>query len=186
MKWKQLFAVLLGLLMVGVTAGGAAATVWGMSAGSATGETSAGIDPHLQISASYKGVSVSFSVSWNDNHGAAWGVYQYAFYDDTIHEFILFTHGGPFIRTRDYTTPVIPITKITYSAHISMGFTSASPAGRGYNIITPYTVIVKETVSHPLTGSTTKTIVYASRTLQGYVPNPNLIQSINPINVNKR
>ncbi|WP_297437578.1 hypothetical protein [Thermococcus sp.] len=185
MKWKSWFAVLLGLLVVGVTAGGTGATVWGMSAGYETGATSAGIDPHIQVSGSYGGVSVSFSVSWNDNNGAAWGVYQYGNYDDTIHKFILFTHGNRH-AVRDYSTPIIPITHITYSILISMGYTSTSRASYGYNVITPYTVVVTKTVSHPFTGSTTKTIVNEHASLQGYVPDISRIQSINPINTDER
>ncbi len=181
MKWKPLFAVLLGLLIVGVTSGSAAATVWGVPAGSATGSTGGGINPHIQVSGSYDGVTVSFSVSWNDHNGAAWGVYQYGVYDDTIHKYIIFSHGSR-RAVKGYTTPIIPITTVTYSVDITLSYTHASPsAWGGYNVVTHYHVIVKKTVSHPFTGSSTKTIVDVHKTLQGYVPSPKLLQSINVI-----
>ena len=182
MRWKSLFAPLLGLLMIGVTAGSASATLWGVPAGYTVGATDSGIDPHLQVYGSYRGVSVSFSVSWNDHHGAAWGLYQYGVYDDTIHKFVLFSHGSR-SAVKNYKTPVIHITEITYSVTIKMGFTYGYVSlWGGYNVVTPYHVIVKKTVSHPVLGSSTAVIVDTSGSLQGYIPNANRVLSggINP------
>ncbi|WP_297489782.1 hypothetical protein [Thermococcus sp.] len=163
--------------MLGMTSGSAAATVWGVPAGQATGRTDEGIDPHLQVSGAYDGVSVSFSVSWNDHHGAAWGLYQYGLYDDTINKFILFSHGYRY-SVKNYQTPLIHITKISYSVDINMGYTYGYISSwGGYNIVTPYHVTVKEKVSHLLGGSDTKTIVDTSGTLQGYIPDPNKVLS---------
>ncbi len=165
-------AVLLGLLIVGVTAGSASAAVLGIPAGKKVGATEEGINPHLQVGVGYGDVSVSFSVSWNDEHGAAWGVYQYGVYDDGIHKFILFSHDSIY-KTRGYSTPLIHLSKITYSVRIDMGTTSIHVGYGGglggYDISTPYTVLVKEKSSSYWGGSYSKVIVKDDGLLQGLI-----------------
>ncbi|MDV3103186.1 hypothetical protein [Thermococcus waiotapuensis] len=143
MKWKPLFAALIGLLMLGVTAGSASATVWGTPAGSRTGATEDGIQPRLTFGVSYRGVEVSFSVSWNDHHGAAWGVWQWANYDDSINKYIGFYAGSTY-QTKGYSTPIIGYTKIDYSVSLDVGepFAYRSKDGMLYYIKTYYHVIV--------------------------------------------
>jgi len=142
-KWKALLALLLGLLVVGVTAGSAGATVWGVPAGSRTGATDAGIEPQLTLGVTYNGVGVSFSVSWNDHHGAAWGVWQWANYDDSIHKYIGFYSDGTY-RVKSYSTPGVGYTKITYSVELKVNEPVAYKArnGRAYYVRTSYHVTV--------------------------------------------
>ncbi|NJF24943.1 hypothetical protein [Thermococcus sp. Bubb.Bath] len=159
MKWKPMFAMLLGFLILEVTAGSASAIVWSVPAGSRTGATDEGIDPHIKISGGYDGIEASLEVSWNDHHGAAWGVWQWGNYDDSIHQYIGFHSDGTY-RVKGYSTPLIGYTKISYSVdlNINMPFKRISMDG-DYYVVTTYHVVVKKTTTKWLSDPDTKTIV---------------------------
>ena len=169
---------LLGLLVVGVTAGSAGATVWGMPAGSRTGATDSGIDPHLTVGVAYGGVKVSFSVSWNDHHGAAWGVWQWANYDDSLHKYVGFYVDGT-RKVKGYSTPIIGYTKISYSVKLTIGDPVAYPVrnGRQYHVKTYYHVTVyKKTDKWFWDHPKIEKIVDSGAFVSYYIPNPDYIQ----------
>jgi len=178
LKWKSIFAVLLGLLLLGVTAGSASATIWGVPAGSRKGATDSGIDPHLAISSTYGGVEVSFSVSWNDHHGAAWGVWQWANYDDSINKYIGFYSDYAY-KVKGYSTPLIGYTKITYSVDLNVGDPFAYKARDGwcYYVKTYYHVTVyKKTDKWFWDHPKIEKVVDNVDIISYLIPNPDLIE----------
>ncbi|WP_456366911.1 hypothetical protein [Thermococcus sp.] len=177
MKWKPLFAVLLGLLIVGVSAGSASAAVWGIPAGSKTGATDSGIEPHLKLSVAYGDVEASLSVSWNDHHGAAWGVWQWANYDDSIDKYIGFYADSTY-KTKSYSTPIIGYAKVSYSVNLNVGEPIAYKARNGmqyyiktYFHVTVYKKTDKWFWDHPKV----EKIVDSESYVSYFIPNPGYI-----------
>ncbi len=174
MRRKGLYALVLSAIFIGMTAGSAAATVWGVPLGSKSNACYTGISTKVSVAAGVGKVNVDFSVSWNGHYGAAWGVYQYGIWDDKNVVWVGFSHNSK-VKVHNYHNPT-GFSSLTYHVNLNMGYTHLAyfqwlrDIGAEYVVYTPYSVNVTKVSESWWEHSKSKKQVYSnSGVLQGIV-----------------